>query len=106
MCQQCIDCKFPLISILILTDVFNLGCKCTIIWKTALSSKTLLVALPYLYSSGSELAVEGIISDFYIQTAKVQEGVVWNSQIAGNWAAVFGVLSQEIHGGSDAVGSE
>jgi NNP family nitrate/nitrite transporter-like MFS transporter len=63
------------------------------IWKTAMSLKTLLVALPYLCSFGSELAVEGIISDFYIQTAKVHDGTVWNSQTAGNWAAVFGLLN-------------
>jgi NNP family nitrate/nitrite transporter-like MFS transporter len=63
------------------------------IWKTTMSSKTLLVALPYLCSFGSELAVEGIISDFYIQTSKIQDGMVWNSQTAGNWAALFGLLN-------------
>jgi NNP family nitrate/nitrite transporter-like MFS transporter len=63
------------------------------VWKTTFSLQTLLVALPYLCSFGSELAVEGIISDFYIQTAKIQDGMVWNSQTAGNWAAVFGLLN-------------
>ena len=63
------------------------------ICRTTFSPQTLLVALPYLCSFGSELAVEGVISDFYIQTAKTQDGMVWNSQIAGNWAAVFGLLN-------------
>ncbi|CAF2599705.1 unnamed protein product [Rotaria sp. Silwood2] len=63
------------------------------VWKIVFSSRTLLVALPYLCSFGSELAVEGIISDFYIQTTKIQDGIVWNSQTAGNWAAVFGLLN-------------
>ncbi|CAF0896429.1 unnamed protein product [Adineta steineri] len=63
------------------------------IWKTTFSLQTLLVALPYLCSFGSELAVEGIISDFYIQTTKNKDGIVWNSQTAGNWAAMFGLLN-------------
>jgi NNP family nitrate/nitrite transporter-like MFS transporter len=46
------------------------------IWKTTLSVQTLLVALPYLCSFGSELAVEGLISDLYIQTARIQDGIV------------------------------
>ncbi|UJR11799.1 hypothetical protein I4U23_015979 [Adineta vaga] len=61
--------------------------------KIASSSQTLLVAIPYLCSFGSELAVEGVISDFYIQTTKVYDGKVWNSQTAGNWAAIFGLLN-------------
>jgi NNP family nitrate/nitrite transporter-like MFS transporter len=65
----------------------------TDIRKTVLSLQTLLVALPYLCSFGSELAVEGIISDFYIQTAKMRDGIAWNYQTAGNWAAVFGLLN-------------
>ncbi|CAF3800296.1 unnamed protein product [Rotaria socialis] len=63
------------------------------ILKIALSSQTLLVSLPYLCSFGSELAVEGVISDFYIQTAKISNNVVWNEQTAGKWAAVFGLLN-------------
>ncbi|CAF3659327.1 unnamed protein product [Rotaria sp. Silwood1] len=61
--------------------------------KIVFSSRTLLVALPYLCSFGSELSVEGIISDFYIQTTKIQDGIVWNSQTAGSWAAIFGLLN-------------
>ena len=63
------------------------------VWKTTLSTQTLLVALPYLCSFGAELAIEGIISDFYIQTAKIQNNVVWDYRMAGNWAAVFGLLN-------------
>jgi NNP family nitrate/nitrite transporter-like MFS transporter len=63
------------------------------IWKTVLSLQTLLVALSYLCSFGSELAVEGIISDLYVQTAKIQDGMVWTSQTAGKWAAMFGLLN-------------
>ena len=63
------------------------------ICRTTFSSQTFLVALPYLCSFGSELAVEGVISDFYIQTAKIQDGMLWNSQAAGIWAAVFGLLN-------------
>jgi NNP family nitrate/nitrite transporter-like MFS transporter len=63
------------------------------IWTTVVSLRTLLVALPYLCSFGSELAVEGIISDLYVQTAKIQDGMVWTSQTAGNWAALFGLLN-------------
>jgi len=62
-------------------------------WKVALSLPTFLVALPYLCSFGSELAVEGIISDFYIQTTAAHNGQVWSSQLAGNWAAIFGLLN-------------
>jgi NNP family nitrate/nitrite transporter-like MFS transporter len=65
----------------------------TDIRKTTLSVQTLLVALPYLCSFGSELAVEGIISDLYIQTARIQNSIVWNYQIAGYWAALFGLLN-------------
>lgn len=63
------------------------------VWKTTLSSQTLLVAVPYLCSFGAELAIEGIISGFYIQTAKIQNNIIWNYQMAGNWAAVFGLLN-------------
>ena len=63
------------------------------IWKTVLSLQTMLVTLPYLCSFGSELAVESIISNFYVQTAQLQDKQVWNSQKAGNWAAMFGLLN-------------
>lgn len=64
----------------------------TDILKTTFSLQTSLVALPYLCSFGSELAVESIISDFYIQTT-TKEGIIWNYQTAGNWAAMFGLLN-------------
>ncbi|CAF5036276.1 unnamed protein product [Rotaria magnacalcarata] len=63
------------------------------ILKVALSWQTLLVSLPYLCSFGSELAVEGVISDFYVQAAKISNNIVWDSQTAGKWAAVFGLLN-------------
>jgi len=63
------------------------------IWKPTLSPQTLLVALPYLCSFGSELAVEGIISNFYVQAAKMRDNMDWSSQTAGNWAATFGLLN-------------
>ncbi|CAF1038949.1 unnamed protein product [Didymodactylos carnosus] len=65
-------------------------------WKTALkvifTFQTALVALPYLCSFGSELAVEGMISSFYVQQAKISEQL-WSQQKAGNWAAMFGLLN-------------
>ena len=63
------------------------------ILKAAVSPQTFLVALPYMCSFGSELAVEGMISDFYVQTAQVADGIVWSSRKAGIWASVFGLLN-------------
>jgi NNP family nitrate/nitrite transporter-like MFS transporter len=86
--------KIPLnIRIIPAEDEIPLAPTATDIWKTALSLQTLLVALPYLCSFGSELAVEGVISDFYIKTAEIQDDTVWNYQTAGNWAALFGLLN-------------
>lgn len=60
--------------------------------KTIFSLQTFLVALPYLCSFGAELAVESIISDFYIQTT-TNQGINWHYQTAGNWSALFGLLN-------------
>lgn len=63
------------------------------ILKTSISLQTLLVSLPYLCSFGSEIAVEGVISDFYVQTALEINNQHWSAQKAGNWAAIFGLLN-------------
>lgn len=63
------------------------------ILKTTISLQTIIVALPYLCSFGSELAVEGIISDFYIQTARDRNNILWNYTTGGYWAAAFGLFN-------------
>jgi NNP family nitrate/nitrite transporter-like MFS transporter len=83
----------PDVRILTVEDEISRPPSAADMWKTAFSLQTLLVALPYLCSFGAELAVEGMISDFYIQTANIQDGIIWNYQTAGNWAAIFGLLN-------------
>ena len=61
--------------------------------KTTLSLQTALVALSYFCTFGTELAIEGIISDFYIQTARNRDGVIWSYTRAGYWAAAYGLLN-------------
>jgi MFS transporter, NNP family, nitrate/nitrite transporter len=61
-------------------------------WKVAIGWQTLLVALPYACTFGAELAVEGIISSWYIQQS-FQDGLNWTEKTAGAWAAMFGLLN-------------
>ncbi|BFZ61440.1 hypothetical protein YB2330_002506 [Saitoella coloradoensis] len=62
-------------------------------WQAAYSLQTMLVALPYICTFGAELAIEGVISALYQTQAKRIDGEVWSQQLAGNWAAMFGLLN-------------
>ena len=61
--------------------------------KVMLHPQTLFLALSYLCSFGSELAIEGVLSAIYIQSAKAVNKQVWGQELAGQWAAMFGLLN-------------
>lgn len=63
------------------------------VFSIMFSPYTMLTALPYATTFGTELAVEGILSGFYTTTAKANSKETWTPQLAGNWGAMFGLLN-------------
>ncbi|CCG84626.1 protein of unknown function [Taphrina deformans PYCC 5710] len=61
--------------------------------KAIFHPQVLFLALTYLCSFGSELAIEGVLSGLYIQSAKLHDKKVWGQELAGQWAAMFGLLN-------------
>ncbi|ORY80025.1 high affinity nitrate transporter NrtB [Protomyces lactucae-debilis] len=61
--------------------------------KILINPQVLFLVLTYMCSFGSELAVEGIISNFYKAQAKSIDKQAWSEQLAGNWSAMFGLLN-------------
>ncbi len=56
--------------------------------KISFAPRTLLCALPYLTTFGTELAVESILSALYEQHEKL-----WPMKKAGDWASMMGLLN-------------
>lgn len=52
-------------------------------WYAAISPQTMLAALPYACTFGHELAVESIISAWYIQRSAIDGGVKWTEVTSG-----------------------
>ncbi|KAJ3257102.1 hypothetical protein HK103_004930 [Boothiomyces macroporosus] len=61
-------------------------------FRFAIKPTTLLVAIPYLCTFGSELAIEGMISVLYLSQSQ-KTGLYLTEQQAGNYAAVFGLMN-------------
>jgi NNP family nitrate/nitrite transporter-like MFS transporter len=61
--------------------------------KIMVTPQVLFLILTYVCSFGAELAVEGIISNMYKAQAKRIDKQTWSEQLAGNWAAMFGLLN-------------
>ncbi|KAH3670373.1 hypothetical protein OGAPHI_000888 [Ogataea philodendri] len=58
------------------------------VFKISISPRTMLVALCYLCSFGTELAIESIISNLYGQKMKS-----WSTSKAGAWGSMLGLLN-------------
>ena len=56
----------------------------------ALSLPTLMQCACYFVTFGSELAINGILSSFYIQASGE---AAWSEGFAGRWAAMYGLLN-------------
>lgn len=61
--------------------------------KTMLHPQVLFLALEYACSFGAELAIEGTLTAIYVQQAKVYDKETWSVVLAGQWAAMFGLLN-------------
>lgn len=61
--------------------------------KAMCHPQVLFLALTYLCSFGAELAIEGILSGLYIQVALQHDKAKWSQELAGQWAAMFGLLN-------------
>lgn len=61
--------------------------------KVMFEPQVLFLALSYMCSFGSELAIEGVLSAIYIQAASIHDKQTWGQELAGQWAAMFGLLN-------------
>ncbi|BFZ56071.1 hypothetical protein PYCC9005_003113 [Savitreella phatthalungensis] len=61
--------------------------------KVLIHPQALYLGLSYMCSFGCELAIEGVLSNIYIQRAKKVDHAVWSEQLGGNWASMFGLLN-------------
>lgn len=62
------------------------------VMKVAFHPRTMLTALPYATTFGGELAVESILSAFYLAHSK-KLGENWTQQLAGNWGSMMGLMN-------------
>ncbi|KAJ8607079.1 hypothetical protein MRB53_040515 [Persea americana] len=63
------------------------------VFKVMMHPQTICLAMSYVCSFGSELAIEGVLSAIYIQSAKLHDKQTWGQELAGQWAAMFGLLN-------------
>lgn len=60
--------------------------------KVGFHPRTMLTALPYATNIGGELAMESILSAFYLDHAE-KLGKHWTQQLAGNWGSMMGLMN-------------
>ncbi|KAI8891729.1 major facilitator superfamily domain-containing protein, partial [Globomyces pollinis-pini] len=61
-------------------------------WSVVFSKETFLPGMLYLCSFGAEIAVEGMISGFFMKHSRL-DGSNWTEAQAGGYASIFGLMN-------------